>query len=98
MVSDEVIRQDVLEGLKWSGSVNPTHVGVAVRNGVVELSGHVETFAEKLEAERVALSTNGVKGVAQDILVRLPHEKNQRQRARRAGDAALGLGHAPAGR
>lgn len=45
-----------------------------MRNGVVELTGHVETFAEKLEAEHTALSVKGVKGVAQEILVRLPNE------------------------
>ena len=75
MSNDEIIRQSVLEDLKWSPHVNPTHMGVAVRNGIVELSGHVETFAEKLEAEHVALAIKGVKGVAQEIVVRLPSEK-----------------------
>ena len=59
MSDDEVIRQNVLEDLRWSPHVNATHIGVAVRNGVVELTGHVETFAEKLEAEHVALSIKG---------------------------------------
>ena len=75
MSDDEVIRQNVLEDLRWSPHVNATHIGVAVRNGVVELTGHVETFAEKLEAEHVALSIKGVKGVVQEIGVRLPSEK-----------------------
>ena len=71
MSDDEASRQNVLEGLRWSPHVNATHIGVAVRNGVVDLTGHVETFAEKLEAEHVALSIKGVKGVAQEIGVRL---------------------------
>ena len=71
MSEDEAIRRNVLEGLRWSPRVNATHIGVSVRGGVVELTGHVETFAEKLEAE---LSVKGVKGVAQEILVRLPNE------------------------
>lgn len=75
MSKDEIVRQNVLEDLKWSPHVNATHIGVAVRNGIVELSGHVETFAEKLEAEHVALAIKGVKGVAQKIGVRLPSEK-----------------------
>lgn len=75
MSNDEIIRKNVLEDLKWSPHVNPTYIGVAVRNGIVELSGHVETFAEKLEAEHVALAIKGVKGVAQEIVVRLPSEK-----------------------
>ena len=75
MSGDEVIRQNVLEEFKWSPHVNATHIGVAVRNGIVELTGRVETFAEKLEAEHVALSVKGVKGVAQEIGVRLSSEK-----------------------
>ena len=74
MTGDEAIRRNVLEDLRWSPRVNATHIGVSVRGGVVELTGHVETFAEKLEAEHVALSVKGVKGVAQEILVRLPNE------------------------
>jgi osmotically-inducible protein OsmY len=74
MSEDEAIRRDVLEDLRWSPRVNATHIGVSVRDGVVELTGHVETFAEKLEAEHTALSVKGVKGVAQEILVRLPNE------------------------
>ena len=75
MSNDEIIRQSVLEDLKWSPRVNAAHIGVAVLNGIVELSGHVETFAEKLEAEHVALAIRSVKGVAQEIIVRLPSEK-----------------------
>jgi osmotically-inducible protein OsmY len=75
MPDDEAIRQNVLEDLQWSPGVNATHIGVSVHDGVVELSGHVETFAEKLEAEHVALSVKGVKGVAEEITVRLPSEK-----------------------
>ncbi len=74
-MSDETIRQDVLEDLKWSPQVNATHIGVSVRGGVVALSGHVESFAEKLAAEHIALSVKGVKGVAEELSVRLPSEK-----------------------
>jgi hypothetical protein len=75
MSDNEAIRQNVQEDLRWSPRVNATHIGVSVRDGVVELSGHVETFAEKLEAEHIALSVKGVKGVAEEITVRLPSEK-----------------------
>ena len=93
MSDDEVIRQKVLEDLRWSPRVNATHIGVAVRNGVVELTGHVETFAEKLESEHVALSAKGVKGVAEEIGVRLPSEMHtgnlsSKSRGERASRAA----------
>ena len=68
MMQDEEIRQIVLEHLKWSPRVNATHIGVGVRGGV-------ETLAGKLEAEHVALAVKGVRGVAQEIVVRLPTEK-----------------------
>ena len=42
---------------------------------LLRLTGHVETYAEKLKAERVALGVKGVKGVAQEITVRLPNHK-----------------------
>jgi BON domain len=74
MSEDEAIRRNVLEDLRWSPRVSATHIGVSVRDGVVDLTGHVETFADKLEAEHVALSVNGVKGVAQNILVTFPTE------------------------
>lgn len=73
MNTDETIRQNVLDELEWSTPVNATHIGVSVRQGIVELTGHVESYAEKIEAERVALSVTGVKGVAQEIDVRLPN-------------------------
>jgi BON domain-containing protein len=87
MTKDEKIRKNVLDDLKWSPRVNSTHIGVTVRSGVVELSGRVETFAEKLEAEHIALAVRGVKGVAEEILVRLPNEKrtSDEELAERAG-------------
>jgi len=74
MSGDEEIRRNVLKDLVWSPRVNATHIGVSVHEGVVDLTGHVETFADKLVAEHVALSVKGVKGVVQNILVRLPTE------------------------
>jgi len=75
MTDDAIIQERVLEELEWSPWVDPTHIGVAVRQGIVELTGHVESYAEKLQAERVALGVKGVKGVAQEITVRLPNHK-----------------------
>jgi osmotically-inducible protein OsmY len=75
MTNDETIRQNVLDHLNWSPHVNATHIGVAVRDGIVELTGHVENYVEKLQAEHVVLSVKGVKGVAQEIEVRLRNHK-----------------------
>jgi len=52
MKMDIDIQRDVLEELKWEPSVNAAHIGVSVKEGIVTLSGHVSSFAEKYEAER----------------------------------------------
>ncbi len=75
MSNDETIRQNVLDELSWTPHVNATHIGVAVRDGIVELTGHVENYVEKVQSERAALSVKGVKGVAQEITVRLRNDK-----------------------
>jgi osmotically-inducible protein OsmY len=75
MTDDTTIQRRVLDELEWSPLVDATHIGVAVRQGIVELTGHVETYAAKLQAEQVALGVKGVKGVAEEITVRLPNHK-----------------------
>jgi len=75
MTDDLTVQQRVIDELEWSVLLDSAHIGVAVRQGIVELTGHVESFAEKIQAERLALGVQGVKGVAQEITVRLPNHK-----------------------
>jgi osmotically-inducible protein OsmY len=70
--TDEDIQREVLLELKWDAVIAPNEVGVAVKNGVVTLSGYVDTFTKKWAAERAALRVRGVKGVANEVEVRLP--------------------------
>jgi osmotically-inducible protein OsmY len=72
MNDDEKIRDDVLAELEFQPQVDATAIGVAVKNGVVTLSGHVSNYAEKIAAESAAKRVKGVKGLAQEITVRLP--------------------------
>src|SRR6516164_6383360 len=55
MKSDVQIKADVEEELAWDPVVDEAHVGVSVRNAVVELAGTLGSYAEKLAAERAAL-------------------------------------------
>jgi osmotically-inducible protein OsmY len=55
-------------------SVDPAHIGVTTQDGVVTLSGHVPTVAEKLAAETAVRRVKGVKAVAEEIQVRLAFE------------------------
>ena len=72
MKTDMDLQHDVLEELKWEPSVNAAHIGVAVNNGVVTLSGHVPSYGEKNAAERAAKRVYGVKAVADELDVKLP--------------------------
>ena len=75
MNDDLKLQQRVIDALEFEPSVNAAHVGVSVRDGVVTLSGHIESYHEKWAAERVARQVKGVQAVAQEIEVRLPSDK-----------------------
>jgi osmotically-inducible protein OsmY len=74
-MTDRQLKQDVLDELDFEPSVNAAHIGVAVENGVVTLTGHVSTYAEKVAAERATRRVKGVRAIAQEIEVRFPSEK-----------------------
>jgi osmotically-inducible protein OsmY len=77
IMSDTELQRDVLDELTWEPSVKAADIGVSVKNGVVTLSGHVTSFAEKYAAERTAKRVHGVQAVANEIDVKLPWS-NQR--------------------
>lgn len=76
MKTDAQLKKDVEAELDWDPSINAARVGVAVQDGVVTLTGHLGTFAEKAEIERAAKRVAGVRGVAVELDVRLePHHQ-----------------------
>jgi osmotically-inducible protein OsmY len=60
MKSDSQIQKDVMEELKWEPFLKASEIGVAVKNGIVTLSGHVDSYTKKLAAE---------KAIAEDIQI-----------------------------
>jgi osmotically-inducible protein OsmY len=68
--TDTDIQRDVLDELDWDPEVEATEVGVEVDNGVVTLTGWVDSYAKKLAAERAAQRVEGVRAVANDLSVR----------------------------
>jgi osmotically-inducible protein OsmY len=70
--TDEQIREDVLAELNWEPRVQPSEIGVTVRNGVVTLTGFVDSYTKKYAAQEAAHRVRGVRAVANDIEVRLP--------------------------
>jgi osmotically-inducible protein OsmY len=68
------LRDSVLRQLEWEPEISSEQIGVAAQDGVVTLTGFVESFPERVAAERAAKRVYGVKAVANDIKVRLPYE------------------------
>jgi osmotically-inducible protein OsmY len=73
-LTDEQIQREVLAELKWDSRLQPNEIGVAVKDGVVTLTGTVESFIKKWAAENAAQRVRGVQAVANDIEVRLPDD------------------------
>src|SRR4051812_9355091 len=72
MKTDAELKRDVEEELRWEPSLDASQIAVAVKDGVVTLSGTVPTFTERWAAEQAAKRVYGVKAIANDIEVRLP--------------------------
>jgi len=71
MRSEEGIRRDVEEELKWAPDVDASNIAVAVKNGVVMLGGFAASYTSRFQARSAAKRVAGVLGVANDIDVRL---------------------------
>ena len=75
--TDETIQREVLAELKWEARLQPNEIGVIVKDGVVTLSGWVDSYTKRWAAEDAAHRVRGVRAVANDIEVRLPHSSER---------------------
>jgi osmotically-inducible protein OsmY len=71
MKTDAELQQHVMDELKWEPTIQAAEIGVAVKDGVVTLSGKVDSYAKKWAADRAAKRVLGVKAVAEEIKVTL---------------------------
>lgn len=69
-MNDSTLRQDIIDELDFEPSIDSADIGVAVENGIVTLTGHVPTYAQKVTVEDVVRRVKGVKGIAEEIEVR----------------------------
>lgn len=74
MRTDLELKKDVESELIWEPAVEAAHIGVAVKRGVVTLTGHVSSYPEKYGAEKAAKRIYGVTAVANDIEVKLAND------------------------
>jgi len=100
MKTDQQIQRDVIAELAWEPRVDAAGIGVAVRDGVVELSGIVPSFLQKLEAEKAARRVEGVTAIAQELIVHYPGDTKvaDSEIARRVQDILSWDVGVPAGR
>jgi osmotically-inducible protein OsmY len=89
MKTDADLKRDVIAELAWDPAVNPTAIGVAVTHGVVTLTGHLSTFAEKHAVSCAVRRVSQVKAIALELEVRvsLEHQRSDTDIAASAQDA-----------
>ncbi len=72
MKTDSMLRADVSDELEWDPSVNTTDIGVAVKDGIVTLTGTVDSYTKKCAVEEAVQRVSGVRAVANDVQVKVP--------------------------
>ncbi|UCA60432.1 BON domain-containing protein [Chryseobacterium rhizoplanae] len=75
MKTNEQLQKDVQEAIKWEPLLHPAEIGVTAADGVVSLTGTVDSFAKKKQAENAARNVAGVKVLVENIQVKLPDSK-----------------------
>jgi len=70
MKTNEVLQKDVQDAIKWEPLLKAAEIGVTAKDGVVTLTGTVDTYAKKTQAENAAKNVGGVKAVVEEIEVK----------------------------
>jgi osmotically-inducible protein OsmY len=74
MKTNEQLQKDVQDAIKWEPLLNAAEIGVTARDGVITLTGTVNSYAKKSEAENAAKSVAGVKAVVEKIEIKFDSE------------------------
>lgn len=90
MKTDAELKKDVSAELEWEPSINASNVGVAVKNGIVTLTGHLDSYYEKYLIEKIVTRVEGVKAIAVELDVKLgPGHKRSDTEIAAAAESAL---------
>lgn len=89
MKTDAELKADVVAELAWDPAINANAIGVIVKDGLVTLTGHLDTFAQKHAAERAVRRVAGVRGIALELDVKLApeHQRSDSELAQAAMSA-----------
>ena len=72
MKNNQELQTDVQNAIKWEPLLNAAEIGVTAKDGVISLTGEVDSYAKKLEAENAAKKVIGVKAIVENIEVKFP--------------------------
>lgn len=91
MKTDADLKRDVEAELAWDPAIRSTAIGVSVKQGIVTLTGHIDTYSEKWAVERALKRVDGVKAIALEMDVRLSpaHQRSDTDIAEAAEHALL---------
>lgn len=89
MKTDSQLKADVTDELAWDPAINSTGIGVMVTDGVVTLTGHLNSFAEKHAVESAVQRVEGARGIALELDVKLSaeHKRSDSEIAQAAATA-----------
>jgi osmotically-inducible protein OsmY len=89
MKTDMQLKADVADEVAWDPAINAACIGVMVKDGVVTLTGHLDSFSEKYAVERAVRRVAGVRGIALELDVKLAveHKRSDSELAQAAATA-----------
>lgn len=90
MKNNQTLQTDVQNAIKWEPLLNAAEIGVTAKDGVVSLTGVVDSYAKKLEAENAAKKVIGVKALVEKIEVKFPNSWSKTN-AEIANEVLIGL-------
>ena len=90
MKSNQELQRDVQNAIRWEPLLHAAEIGVTVSDGVVSLTGIVDSYVKKMEAENAAKRVIGVKAIAEEIEVKL-HDSSTKSDADIAADTLAAL-------
>jgi len=77
MKNNQELQTDVQNAIKWEPLLNAAEIGVTAKDGVVSLTGVVDSYAKKMEAENAVKKVIGVKAVVENIEVKFPNSNSK---------------------
>ncbi|ROH99795.1 BON domain-containing protein [Chryseobacterium daecheongense] len=77
MKTNAELQKDVQDAIKWEPLLHSAEIGVTAKNGVVSLTGIVDSYAKKMQAEDAAKNVVGVKVLVENIKVKFPNSRSK---------------------